>query len=142
MTFDIYCFNFHTDTLQAVTKLKCPWITFNKEGVKYQDIPDLLDGYDVGVLLYRANILNVKWCETNKLYEYLICGLDVWYPKEMTYIQQMDKTEFSPNIIEMDFSQIDTLTYDIQDRIVDNSSYNLFADDVYDQFIHAQIEPK
>mgnify|MGYP004644214509 FL=1 len=142
VTFDIYCFNFHTDTLQAVMQLQCPWITFNKEGVKYQDIPNLLDGYDVGLLLYRATTVNFKWNATNKLYEYLICGLDVWYPKEMTYIQQMDKTKFSLNIIEMDFERIDSMTYNIQNRIVDNTSYNLFADDVYGKFIHTQIEKK
>lgn len=134
VTFDIYSFNFHKDTLEAVEKLHSPYIHFHKEGVKYSEIPNLLDRYDVGVLLYKAKTLNFKYNETNKFYEYLICGLDVWYPKEMTLLHEMDKSVFAPEIVEMDITNGKFPELNMNRRIVDNSSYNRMCEDVYDGF--------
>ena len=136
VTFEIYSFNFHQDTLDAVESLKCPYIQFHKEGIPYMQIPDLLDMYDVGVLLYKATTINFQWNETNKFYEYLICGLDVWYPKEMLLLHVMDKAQFSPQIKELDFDHIDNFIYSLDKSHVANSSYCMFADDVYNKFVH------
>lgn len=133
--FDIYSFNFHKNTLDAIEKLQCPYIEFHKEGIKYSEIPDLFDLYDVGVLLYKAKTMNVKYCETNKFYEYLICGLDVWYPKEMTLLHEMDKRMFAPQIIEMDIAQGIFPKLELSPREVDNSSYDKFSEKVYESFM-------
>ena len=135
VTFDIYSFNFHEDTLEAVEKLHSPYIHFHKEGVNYSEIPNLLAHYDVGVLLYKAQALNFKYNETNKFYEYLICGLDVWYPKEMTLLHEMDKTAFAPEIVEMDITNGKFPELNMNRRIVDNSSYDKVCEDVYEQFL-------
>lgn len=133
--FDIYSFNFHRDTLEMIESLQCPYINFHKEGIQYSNIPDLLDKYDVGLLLYKANNLNFKYNETNKFYEYLICGLDVWYPKEMTLLHEMDKSIFAAKIVEMDIENKIYPDLDLTTKVVDNSSYDKFCEDVYDMFL-------
>lgn len=135
VTFDIYSFNFHKDTLEAVEKLHSPYIHFYKDGVSYSDIPALLDKYDVGLLLYKARTMNFKWNETNKFYEYLVCGLDVWYPKEMTLLHEMDKSVFAPQILEMDITQGVFPAVELSPRQVDNSSYDRFCEKIYESFL-------
>lgn len=136
VTFDIYCFNFPKDTLDSVTAMDCPNITFHKEGVSYLDIPLLFDRFDVGLILYKANTINFQWNETNKFYEYLICGLDIWYPKEMLLLHNMDKSQFAPNVKELDFDSIDSFIYDNTPRIVDNHKYNFFAENIYKSYFN------
>lgn len=136
VTFDIYSYNFHNDTLAAINDLGCSSIRFFKEGLPYQEIPNVLDKYDVGVLLYKANTVNFQYNETNKFYEYLICGLDVWYPKEMLLLHGMDKSVFAPGIMEIDFDSMVNFRGEIKNDVVDNSSYHWFADYVYNDFIH------
>lgn len=138
--FDIYSFNFHQETLEAVKSLRSPYIHFFSKGVKYSEIPHLLDRYDVGVLLYKAHTMNVKYCETNKFYEYLVCGLDVWYPKEMTLLHEMDKSIFAPRIVEMDIAQEIFPCVDLSPRQLDNSSYDRFCEKVYESFRVSSIE--
>lgn len=135
VTFDMFSFNFHKGTMDAVNALNCPYIHFHKEGIAYKEIPNLLDGYDVGILLYKANSINFQWNETNKFYEYLICGLDVWYPKEMLLLHELDKSQFGPQVKEMDFINIDAFDGTVKQGAVDNSSYHWFADDVYVDFV-------
>ena len=140
MRFDIYSFNFHKNTLDAIEKLQCPYIEFHKEGIKYSEIPDLFDLYDVGVLLYKAKTMNFKYNETNKFYEYLICGLDVWYPKEMTLLHEMDKRMFAPHIVEMDITQRLFPHIELTPRKVDNSSYEKFSERVYESFMQFLVK--
>lgn len=136
--FDIYSFNFHKETLDAVEKIHSPYISFYKEGIKYDEIPNLLDGYDVGVLLYKAQTMNVMFCETNKFYEYLICGLDVWYPTGMTLLHEMDKSIYAPKIVEIDFCKDIFPDIDTSVRLINNICYNQFCERVYLSF-HEQI---
>lgn len=135
VTFDVYSFNFHQETLDAINALNCPFISFHKEGVKYAQIPELLAKYDVGVLLYKATSANFQWNETNKFYEYLICGLDVWYPKEMLLLHDMDKSVFDPEIKEMNFSDMFSFGVTIKKSTVDNTHYHWYAEDVYCAFL-------
>ena len=134
--FDIYSFNFHVDVKVVIKELDSPYISFHEEGVTYSDLPKILCRYDVGLLLYRATTLNVKYCETNKFYEYLISGLDVWYPKEMTLLHEMDKSVFAPHIVEMDFQKNRFPEIDLFQRVIDNSNYDKFAETIYEEFLN------
>lgn len=136
VAFDMFSFNFRQDTMDTVNALDCPYIHFHKEGVAYSEIPKLLDGYDAGILLYKATSVNFQWNETNKFYEYLICGLDVWYPKEMLLLHELDKSQYAPEVKEMDFDNIDSFDGTVKQGIVDNSTYHWFADEVYNEFIN------
>lgn len=79
--------------------------------------------------------MNFKYNETNKFYEYLISGLDVWYPKEMTLLHEMDKSVFAPQIVEMDITQGLFPNVELSPREVDNSSYDRFSEGVYESFM-------
>lgn len=137
--FDIYSFNFYSDVKTAISKLNSPYINFYTQGICYFDIPSILSKYDVGLLLYKANSLNFKYNETNKFYEYLICGLDVWYPKEMILLHELDKTLFVPNIVEFDF-QNPFFPIPFLNQNIDNSSYDLFCENVYEFFIRTLFD--
>lgn len=134
VTFDIYSFNFYADVKSAIEEIGSPYITFHEGGIAYYDIPAVLAKYDVGLLLYKATTLNVKYCETNKFYEYLISGLDVWYTKEMTLLENMDKHAFSPDIQSFEIKANNYPKVDTNSRITDNCRYNLFCENVYDKF--------
>lgn len=133
--FDIYSYNFHQDTLQYLESLNSSSINFYRKGISYFEIPQILDKYDVGVLLYKAKGENMKWNETNKFYEYLICGLDVWYPNTMTLISEKDKREFAPSVVEFDYENLPNLVPNLKDR-VNNEGYEKFADIVYLSFMN------
>lgn len=138
VTFDIYGFNFHSDVVSFIKHLDCPWIHFHNQGVKYNEIPQVLDKYDVGLLLYKAHSVNFKWNETNKLYEYLICGLDVWYPNTMTLISEMDKSGFAPLIVELDFSKLPDQV-PVSQKSVSNVGFEKFAEEVYEGFMENNL---
>jgi hypothetical protein len=55
------------------------------------------------VIIYRAETLNYRYNETNKLFEYLICGLDVWYSHRMEGIRLHARVQVYPRVIECDF---------------------------------------
>lgn len=132
--FDIFSFNFHQEVKEFIDSLQSSYISFYAKGIAYPDIPNLLQNYDVGLLLYRANSLNFKYNETNKFYEYLICGLDVWYPKEMTLLREMDKPFFSPRITMLDFNAMEKYSPLIDRMVVDNTNYHYFAESIYLSF--------
>lgn len=133
-TIDFHSFNFHKPVVELIEKIDSPYITIYPRGVAYDDMPNVLSAYDVGLILYKATELNFKYNETNKLYEYLICGLDVWFSSTMTLIDELDKTKFAPNVVSVDFEHMDQFTPPQMERVVDNSSYPLFAEDVYNKF--------
>ena len=136
VTFDIYSFNFYADVKAAIHEISSPYITFHEKGVAYHDIPAVLAKYDVGLLLYKAKTLNVRYCETNKFYEYLISGLDVWYTKEMILLHTMDKHLYNQHFVEMDLSNNISQDIDFASRIVDNTGYNKFCEDIYEEYFN------
>lgn len=53
-------------------------------GLAYGELPALLVRFDVALVLYRGNTLNFTYNVPNKVIEALACGLEVWYPVEMS----------------------------------------------------------
>jgi hypothetical protein len=51
--------------------------------VAYGDLPGILSDYHIGIILYKGHNENFVFNAPNKLFEYLACGLDVWFPVEM-----------------------------------------------------------
>ena len=82
VTFTIYAFNTTNPTYNYLSSLHSEYINFKPGGIEYDKIPHVLSGYDIGVILYKGNTLNAKFCASNKLFEYLVCGLEVWVSKE------------------------------------------------------------
>ena len=77
-----------------------------KGGVNYNELPEILKQYDVGILLYKGHIPNYVFNAPNKLFEYLTCGLDVWYPEVMQGCTKYDSTENWPKVLSLNFKDL------------------------------------
>ena len=104
--FDIYAYNLHQDTTDYLYKLNCPYINFIREGIEYDKIPLVLRNYDVGLILYKALSKNYEYNAPNKLFEYLACGLEIWFSDKMKGCIPYIKSQH-PRIMPVDFLNID-----------------------------------
>jgi hypothetical protein len=78
-------------------------------GVDYQNVPEVLAEYDIGLILYKGHIPNYVYNAPNKLFEYHSCGLDVWYPSVMKGCRDFATDKVYPKIVEVDFDRLDHL---------------------------------
>lgn len=67
--------------------------------IDYYELPKELIKYDIGLVLYKGHIPNYIYNVPNKVYEYLACGLQVWYSKDLL---TTDKLNYNFNDIEND----------------------------------------
>lgn len=101
--------NCHEETRRWLESLHDDRITVNTQGVDYSALPALLAEHDVGVILYRGSTPNYVYNAPNKLFEYLICGLEVWYPSVMVGVDPYRREAVSPRVIPVDFSKPQSL---------------------------------
>jgi len=104
----IYSYQLSRDAIDFIKEKKVGNIFLFEEGVNYYNIPDVLKNFDIGLILYKPLNDNMRFNETNKLFEYLICGLDVMYPVEMELIT-MHKETFGDKLIPVDFLSLNKL---------------------------------
>ena len=103
---DIYSNNFDNNTRNYINELNSNYINFY-DAVEYYLLHSILSEYDVGVILYRGHILNYVYNAPNKLFEYLACNLDVWYPKELLSCKTYKTINTYSKVIEIDFNKLD-----------------------------------
>lgn len=106
VVFDIFAFNCSADTKAYLRALKTDFIHYHESGIPYQDIPKILGDYDVGVILYKATTPNAKYCASNKLFEYLICDLEVWVSKEQEGTHPYENNTSRPRVKILDFTNL------------------------------------
>mgnify|MGYP001371862829 CR=1 FL=1 len=87
-------------------------VTFDATGYAYDALPDIVDGFDVGLVLYKGNTTNFVYNVPNKVFEYLVCGLEVWYPREMTGMRHF-QMETPARLRELDFSDLSRLNPEV-----------------------------
>lgn len=104
--FDVYAYNLDAETSAFLEGMQGEVIRFFSKGVDYDALPQILRQYHAGVILYRAETLNYRYNETNKLFEYLICGLDVWYSNRMEGVKPHAREHVQPRVIECDFEKM------------------------------------
>jgi hypothetical protein len=104
--FDVYAYNLDAETRNFLEKVQGEMVRFFPKGVDYDDLPRVLRQYHAGVILYRAESLNYRYNETNKLFEYLMCGLDVWYSSRMEGVKPHRREHAYPRVIECDFEKM------------------------------------
>jgi hypothetical protein len=112
LTLDIFTNNCKQQTLEFLRDAAGKVVRLHDAGVDYQQIPDVLADFDVGVVLYRCNTTNYVYNASNKLFEYLMCGLDVWYPPTMLGIKPYARDDAWPRVIEVDFENMGSLDLD------------------------------
>lgn len=83
-------------------------ITYDAKGYSYEELPNILKEHDVGLVLYKGNTTNFIYNVPNKVFEYLICGLEVWYPKEMTGVRHFCE-QHDISLSEVNFDQLNEL---------------------------------
>jgi len=109
---DIYAYNVPAETAAWLAGLKSDRIRFFSAGIDYEKLPEILPDYQVGLILYRGNTRNFIWNAPNKLFEYLACGLDVWYPPVMSGIHPFRSEDTSPRVLEVDFEEMDRIPFE------------------------------
>lgn len=106
VTLDIYSYNNDRETREFLESSTDDRIRFHSRGIEYSELPALLADYHVGLILYRANTRNYVYNASNKLFEYLALGLDVWYPPPMLGVKPYANSQSWPRVLETDFENM------------------------------------
>jgi hypothetical protein len=104
VTLDVYAYNTDAETAAYLESVAGGRIRFHSRGVSYDELPQLLRDFHTGLILYKARTLNYRHNASNKLFEYLACGLDVLYPPSMLGVKPYERMSESPRVIEVDFT--------------------------------------
>jgi glycosyltransferase involved in cell wall biosynthesis len=102
---DIYSDNHQLDARLFLEGLNAENIRF-KGSVQYDELPIILPTYDIGVIIYNGSTANYVYNAPNKLFEYLACGLNVWYPVVMEGVKPYDQQEVKPWVKAVDFNNL------------------------------------
>jgi hypothetical protein len=103
---DIFAYKPEKTATNFIKQLNSDWVQL-KEGIDYESLPALISQYDIGVVLYKGHITNYVWNAPNKLFEYLVAGLDVWYPHKMTGCFEYDAEVYWPKVLRLNFEQME-----------------------------------
>lgn len=105
---DIYSLQPDDSVLNYLVSLSTPHIRW-RGSVAYGSMPSVMRGYDVGVILYKGHIPNYIHNAPNKLFEYHVNGLDVWFPRVMLGTCPYITTGTYPKILSLDFENLDAV---------------------------------
>ncbi len=102
--------------------------------VPYAELPSLLADHDIGVILYKVRNDNFRYNAVNKLFEYLNCGLHVWYPPEMEGIHPYAEWQGHPCMVAVDYRSMASMD-DAAARTSEHSPRKAayFCEGVYDE---------
>lgn len=117
-SFDIYGYNFYQNAVDAIQSLGAENIFLHDKGIEYQKQPDVLGAYDIGLILYNGRNKNYVYNAPNKLFEYLACGLEVWFSDKMKEPFNYMHNEGYPTIKPVDFLNMEG------DSMIDLSTIN------------------
>ena len=109
VTLDLMINNSDRETRDWLESIRCDQVGVNTIGIDYAQLPELLRNYHVGLILYRGTTRNYIYNAPNKLFETLVCGLDVWYPPCMLGVKPYDRADVVPRVLETDFEHLDRL---------------------------------
>ncbi len=131
---DIYSYNAGEDVIDFINQLNCPFIRLLAP-VDYYELPAILRRYDVGIILYKGYAPNWIYNIPNKLFEYHVCGLDVWYPSDMISPDRYITSDEYPQVVKLNFEKLpDNDPDDLVNRV--NKNYrlqNFNADEVLEK---------
>lgn len=102
---DIYSTNIDREAVEYFRNFNSSWINVKKQ-VPYESLPSILSGYNVGVVLYKGMTFNYTFNMPNKLFEYLACGLDVWFPDKILGSLSLVSRNSYPRVLTFDFLKL------------------------------------
>ncbi len=103
--------------------------------VPYGKLASLLSRYDIGVILYRVKTDNFRYNAPNKLFEYLNCGLHVWFPRDMEGILPYVNEGGRPKVVSVNYevsTSIDAAAESTKQHAGSMASF--YCEDVYPPF--------
>jgi len=137
-TLDVYSHNIDEKAKSFLASVHQDCIQFHG-AVNYQELPNLLTNYDVGLVIYKP--VSENWIQNapNKVFEYLACGLDVWFSKTMTYTLSLATEATFPKTIPVDFETLDDFDFE---KVVNREGLtyiesNFFYENVYNDILTA-----
>jgi len=80
-------------------------------GCDYQSLPEILNNYDIGLVIYKPFSQNTINAVSNKVFEYLSCGLDVWFSEDMTHTFKYVRKDIYPKVVPVNFSQLNSFDF-------------------------------
>ena len=96
-----YSIDFYTSNISSEAKVVFDTMQNNYVRllgpINYFELPQVLINYDIGVTIYNGHIPNYIYNVPNKVYEYLACGLEVWYSKDLVSTDKLNKVSISKN---------------------------------------------
>ena len=111
----IYTDNYEPNVMNLLSQFTAGNIHF-KGAISYDKLPEVLPGYDVGLILYRGTTFNYTYNAPNKFFEYLNCGLNVIYPSVMVGMDEYKTVYPDQQILSVDFSKLEKLELDLQKK--------------------------
>lgn len=131
---DIYCLQ-ENEFMRSLVR-EFPRIPIQlKKAVPYNDLAKVISQYHIGLILYKASTQNYIFNAPNKLFEYLSCGLDVWYPEEMKGIHSYDRIG-RPKVLRLDFNHLEKYIFDdLVSGEEDQLNHQYTAESVYEKLI-------
>lgn len=105
LSLDIYAYNIDKKALAFLKEKEGSYLNYYG-GINYMDLPNTLKQYDVGLVMYKPFSYNTVIAVSNKVFEYLACGLDVWFSEDMTYTLKYSRTDVFPKIIPLNFKKL------------------------------------
>ncbi len=106
VTWDIFSVNPDADAVSLLDSINADNISF-KGSVEYEELPTILRTYDVGLILYKGHIPNYINNAPNKLFEYHVSGLDVWFPSVMKGCFPYITSGSYPKVMAVDFEDLE-----------------------------------
>jgi len=103
---DIYSYNIHSDAKLFLESLNMSNINFFDKGLPYEEIPKTASQYNLGLVLYKPHNTNYKYNAPNKLFEYLVCGLDVWVSEKLLGCKPFLNENSKPNVLAVNFENL------------------------------------
>jgi len=83
-----------------------------KGSLNYDDLPIVLPQYDVGLILYNGiSSTNFVYNAPNKLFEYMACGIDVWFSTDLKSSYAYETSGTYPKVVKVDFSNLQEFDY-------------------------------
>jgi hypothetical protein len=102
---DIYSDNHDKDVIEFINTKSASNIYF-KGAISYDELPNVLPKYDIGVILYTGSTMNYEYNAPNKFFEYLSCGLNIWFGSGMKGLYDYKRKDSKPWVECVDFKNL------------------------------------
>ncbi len=111
LSLNFYCYNLDTKAKEFLLSVKDENNIYFSGTCNYEDLPKILNLYDVGLVLYKPYNFNHTYGISNKVFEYLACGLDVWFPENNQFCNGMARSNVYPKVIAVNFNSLDNFDF-------------------------------